>query len=204
MIRNKFKTEKLTSILNILFWLLNFIFVEISVNMFLKIISAGKSEWFYEAAEIEMQYDALFLSKSEMIINTIVVIVVMIVFFAIVTIVLFRNFQLKNMLAQMGIYRVLGYDKKGIFKLCMIEPMIDMCIAFPISIILSISIWKILYMNRTVYLMMQLVNDNIWMDILAYILCAGIMILVNIVHTKIYMEKCLKKGIRYMLAEGEV
>ncbi len=203
-IKNKRKQEKVVSILSIVFWILNFIFVELSVNMLLKIVTAGNSDWFAEAAKREVTNDPFIMNRSEMIINTILVVLLVIVSFSVVTIVLIRKMQLKNMLTQMAIYIISGYDKRKVFEICMLEPISDMLVAFPVSVVFSIGIWSGISKTEMIATLLKIMNNSVWLDLSAYVMCAGFMILVTAVHTLFFIKISVKKGIRYMLGKGVV
>ena len=203
-IKNKRREEKLVSIFSILFWVINFIFVEISVSMLLMIITANKSSWFDRAAKFELTNDPFFINRTDTIIGMIVFVMVIVIMFAVFTVVLYRQVQLKNMLTQMAMFRILGYDKGQIMKICLLHPVADMAISFPISIVCSTIIWTILSKNENVELLLKLMNVNVWIEIVAFILCAIFVVLIIIIHTKIFIERSLKKGIRYMLGQGVV
>lgn len=203
-IKNKRKIERLVSCLSIGFWIVNFTFSEICINMFLKIISVGKSKWFDQSLKIELTRDPFILNKTDLLMNMLIAVLSVIVVFSILSIVLFRNIQLKNSMSEIGIFRVLGYDKRQMLDICMIEAVADMAVAFPVSMIASILLWNALSKIDMISFMMQMMDNNIWLDIASYIMCAGVMVLAAVIHTKIFMERSLKKGIRYMLGKGVV
>ena len=120
-IKNKRREEKLVSIFSIVFWVINFIFVEISVSMLLMIITANKSSWFDRAAKFELTNDPFFINRTDTIIGMIVFVMVIVIMFAVFTVVLYRQVQLKNMLTQMAMFRILGYDKGQIMKICLLH-----------------------------------------------------------------------------------
>lgn len=201
---SKRKVGKLVSILNLIFWIINFVFVELSVNMLIKIINAGNSVWFDKVAKQELTNDPFFINRADTIMEMVIFVLVIVILFSVVTIVLFRNIQLKNMLSQMGMYRVLGYSKQKLFGVCMLEPIADMIIAFPVSIVLSIIIWGSLSNVEVITFLLKLMNNTMSMDIVAFCVCAVFVIVITAIHTKIFMERSLKKGIRYMLGKGVV
>ncbi len=201
---NKRNQERLTSCLSVLFWIINFTFVQICINMFLKIISAGKSDWLNRGLKMELTNDPFIILRTEFIMRMLIMILIIIIVFSVASIVFFRNVQLKNFLSQIGMYRVLGYNRRKLLDICMLEPLADMIIAFPVSMILSVVLWNMLSKIEMVSFMMAMMDDSIWLDVSAFIMCGGVMVLVTIVHTKIFMERSLKKGIPYMLGQGVV
>lgn len=203
-IKNKRKMDKSISRYSLLFWIINFIFVQISINILLKIITANRQKWLAEAVYVEMERDPLFEARKEMIVGTVVVIMVAVMIFSMVTLILFRNIQLRNMMIQMGVLTTLGYDKKNIYKFCMQEPFFDMIAALPISIVISAILWFFIGRMEVVRKLMELMNDNIALDVLSYILCSLIMLATVMLHMGYFINKSLKKGIRYMLGKGIV
>ncbi len=203
-IKNKRKTEKVVSILSICFWIINFVFLEISLNMFLKIISAGTSSWFDSAAKQEVSNDPFFIQRTDLIMTSMIVVLLVIIAFSAVTVVLIRNMQLKNMYTQMGVYVVVGYSKKRIYNICIMEPFADIIIAFPVSILLSAIVWKQLSKVDTIHSLLLLIGDSGWWDVLAYVIAALFIILVVLVHARIFINKSIKNGIRFMLGKGVV
>ncbi len=203
-IKNKFVLEKISVILGVIFWIVNFTFVQMCVNMFAKIISAGTSSWFDEALKREVTSDPFIINKTELLMHMLIAILVAIIVFSIASIILFRNIQLKNMLSQFGIYRVLGYNKRELLVIGMIEPELNMLIALPISLFLSVIVWEALKNVEMMNVLLHLMDSDLWLDVLSYILCAVIMSLVTIIHTKIFIDKVEKKGISYMLGKGVV
>lgn len=200
--KNKRKLNKAISILNIVFWCVNLVFLETSVNMLIKIISVGKSKWFDMAAKQEMTQNPLFLYRTDTIMCLIEFIMVVVVFFSCFTVFIFRKFQLRNSLCNLAIYRVLGYDKKTLIRISMQELLADMIVAFPVSVIFSLFIWSMMAKQENISFLLALMNNSIFLDILSFIICATFMVLVTYIHTKIFMERSLKKGIRYMLGQG--
>lgn len=178
------------------------VFAEMSINMLLKIVTAERTDWFDNMKKAELTQDAFFIQRTELIMETIIVVMIVIIIFSTVTIVLVRNIQLRHLLCEIGIFRVLGYNRSRLLDVCMIEPVTDIMIAFPISILLSTFIWGRISKTDMVSFMLEMINNTIWIDISSYVVCAGIMILVTIIHTKIFLERSLKKGIRYMLGQG--
>lgn len=203
-IKNKRRSEKLISMLSLLFWIINFVFLEVSVNMFSKIISAGKSSWFYKAARQEMSTDPLFADRIDTVMDTLVIVLVIVIIFSVGTIILFSKIQLKNMLTQMGMYFVLGYNKRRVFDICMTDITVDMAAAFPVSLIISTLSWNRIMEMKMIGRLLQLMDNNIWLDGANYIMCAGVMFLVAVVYTKIFIEISTRKGISYMLGKGVV
>lgn len=201
-IKNKRKIDKVVGFLSIAFWILNFTFAQVCINMFLKIITVERSYWFESSLKYELTTDPFILQRTELLVGLMMLIMSIILFFSLLSVVLFRNMQLKNSIAEQGIYRVLGYNKKEMLDICMVEPIADMVVALPISLLTSAVTWNVLSKNKEISFMMQMMNNNIWLDISSYIMVAGIMILVTIIHTKIFLERSLKKGIRYMLGQG--
>ena len=201
-IKNKRKIEKVVGCLSIAFWILNFTFSQVCINMFLKIITVEKSYWFESSLKYELTTDPFILQRTELLVGLMILIMIIIIFFSLLSVVLFRNMQLKNSIAEQGIYRVLGYNKKEMLDICMIEPIADMVVALPISLLTSTITWNLLSKNKEVSFMMQMMNNSIWLDISSYVMVAGVMVLVTVIHTKIFLERSLKKGIRYMLGQG--
>lgn len=199
---NRFALEKNICILSVAFWIINFSMSEVCINMFMKIYAAGTSKWFDSALKNELSRDPFILNRTELLMKMMIAVLVMIIFFLVIGIVLFRNVQLKNKLEQMAIYRIVGYDKKCLLDICMIESIFDMIIAFPVSIICAIVIWIVLSKNEMISFMMAMMDNSFWLDVSSFIMCAGFMVLITIIHTKIFMERSLKKGIRYMLGQG--
>lgn len=203
-IKNKRNVEKVVSVLSICFWTLNFVFAELSINMFMKIISAKTSTWLDDAAKKEMTNDPFFISRTEMIMDSLGFVLAVIITFSSVTIILIRKMQLKNMLNQMGMYIVLGYNRRRVFDICMIEPIADMAIAFPVSLVISIVVWNRLSKLEMISSMLKLMDNSVSLDIANYIMCAGVMFLVTAIHTRLFIDRSMKKGIRYMLGKGVV
>lgn len=203
-IKNKKKIDKSMSVYSFIFWIINFIFAQISINMLLKIITASREKWFNEAVQAEIQDDPFFASRTEMIVGTVIVVMVAVIVFSMVTVILFRNMQLRNMLTQMGVLTTIGYNKRQIYRFCMMEPMADIVVAFPVSVVVSYLIWLAIGKTKVVSKLMVLMNNHITMDIISYVLCGMLMIVVIMLHTRHYVEVNLKKGIRYMLGKGIV
>lgn len=201
-INNKRKYERIAGILSICFWVLNFSFVQVCISMFTRIIMARKSDWLDEGLKRGIINDPFLINRTDLAIKMMMLVMGIIIIFAIVSIVLFRNIQLKNIMSQIAMYRVLGYSKRKIIHICMMEPVADIIIAYPISIILSTLIWKLLSKFELVYLLIVIMGDNIIFNMISHGLCATFMVLITIIHTKIFMERSLKKGIRYMLGQG--
>lgn len=63
-ISNKRKIEKVSSIMGIAFWIINFVFLEVSINILFKIILANRSEWFEKAATMEVENDRFFINRN--------------------------------------------------------------------------------------------------------------------------------------------
>ncbi len=201
-IRNKRKIEKLNSLLNLCFWIVNFVFIEISMNMFLKLILAGKSNWFEEAANGEVSNDPFFLERTDFVMSSMLVVMILVIIFSVSTVILIRNIQLKNMYTQIGVYVVVGYSKRDIFTLCILEPLSDMLIAFPVSILVSYFVWKGLLTEDTVESIVKMLNSNIIWDIVTYIVTMICVVAIVLGHTWMFICKSSKKGIRYMLGKG--
>lgn len=203
-IKNKRKTQKLVSTLNIIFWILNFVFAELSVNMLMIILNAEKTSWFDTMKKQSITMDMFFIQKTEFIMETTLAVMIVIVAFTVMAIVLMRSIQLKNILNQIAMYRVVGYDKKKLMDFCMMDAMADIMIAFPISVLISVIAWKYLSQIKMVSYMVQMTNESVWIDVAAYVSCVGILVLATVIHTKVFLEQSLKKGIRYMLGKGVV
>lgn len=203
-IKNKRKIDRAISMFSLIFWVINFVFTEISINMLIKIVTASKDSWFTTSLQSEVENDPLLSNKTEVIVITIIVIMIAIMALAITTVVLFRNIQMKNMLTQLGVMTTLGYDKMQLYKFCMQDVLSDIIIAFPISIILSTFAWNIVSKTKVVSALQQLMNNHILTDVCAYVFCGVTIILVVMIHTYWFVNKSLKSGIRYMLGKGIV
>lgn len=201
---NKRKQEKAISICSIFFWIINFVFLQLSVNMFMKIFYSANSDWFEVAAQKEALNDEFFLNRTELIMNTIVIILVAVVAFSMITVILLRKLQLKNMLTQMGVYVVVGYSRKKIVGIAMVDVIADMIIAFPISIILSSVVWAVLAKNEMIAALLEVMGNKWWMDIVTYILCVVIMLIVMLIYSVIFVKNSTQKGVSYMLGKGIV
>lgn len=203
-IYNKRKQEKVMSICSILFWILNFVFLQLSVNMFIKIIYSGNSNWFEEAAQKEALNDEFFLNRTKLIMDTVIIILAAVVLFSIVTVILFRKIQLKNMLTQMGVYTVIGYSRKKILGITLLDVVADIIIAFPVSVVLSVIVWMKLSKEEMISALLTVMGNKWWMDIISYIICVAIVMMVIIIYSIIFIYKSTKKGISYMLGKGIV
>ncbi len=201
---NKWKIEKYTRILTVIFWIINFMFLGVSANMLVKIILAGTSRWFDEAAIRAVSNDPFFIQRSELILISMVIVLIVVICFSAISVVLFRSTQLKNMYTQIGVYIVIGYDRKLLFKICMTETITDMIIAFPVSIVFSLLIWNKLSENDTIKSLLLLLESNWWIDIAAYMVAIIFMQVVVVMHTRIFIKQSIRKGIRYMLGNGVV
>lgn len=201
-ITNKRKCEPTTTILSICFWIVNFTFAQICTNMFVKVISAGNSDWLDEGLKRQLTSDPFIINKTEMVMNMLMALLMIIMVFVTFSIIFYRNIQLKNVLSQIGIYRVLGYNRKQILDICMFETFSDMLIALPLSFVVSVILWNCLAKVKIISFMMAMMYNSIWLDISAFIMSIGIMVLIAVVHTKFFVEKSLKKGVRYMLGLG--
>ncbi|MBP3339932.1 MAG: FtsX-like permease family protein [Lachnospiraceae bacterium] len=196
------KREITISVLSLLFWIINLIFAEMSINMLLKVLTAKRTDWFDNMKKVQITEDAFLIKQTELVMETIIIVMFVIFFFSSLTIILVRNLQLKHNLSEIGMFRVLGYNKNRLLGICMIDVITDMVIALPVSVVLSTVIWNKLSKDEMLSFMLTMINDTIWMDILSYVLCAITMMLVAIIHTKFFLERSLKKGVRYMLGEG--
>lgn len=203
-IKNHRRLDKSISRFSLIFWIINLVFIQIAMSMLLKIITASKESWFDETIQRELRNDPMFADRTELIIKTIEVIMLVIVVFSIVTVVLFRNIQLRNMLTQMGVLTAVGYNKWQIFKFCMMEPIADIVVTFPLSVIISIFIWQQMGKFKAVSTLQVFMNDSAMTGIVAFVVCAALMVMVTMIHTKYFVEVNTKKGIRYMLGKGIV
>ena len=196
------KREITISVLSLLFWIINLIFAEMSINMLLKVLTAKRTDWFDNMKKVQITEDAFLIKQTELVMETIIIVMFVIFFFSSLTIILVRNLQLKHNLSEIGMFRVLGYNKNMLLGICMIDVIIDVIIALPVSVVLSTTIWNSMSKDERLSFMLTMINDTIWMDVLSYILCAITMMLVTIIHTKFFLERSLKKGVQYMLGEG--
>lgn len=201
-IKNKRKTEKLNCLLNLCFWIVNIAFIEISINLFLKLVFARKSNWFEEAANGEVSNDPFFLERTDFVMNSMLVVMILVIIFSVSTVILIRNIQLKNMYTELGVYVVVGYSKRDIFALCILEPLSDMLIAFPVSILVSYFARKGLLTEDTVESIVKMLNSNIIWDIVTYIVTMICVVAIVLGHTWMFICKSNRKGIRYMLGKG--
>lgn len=184
------------------FWLLNMTFVQICANMFLRVISADKSGWLREGLKRQLISDSFIIKKTNLVMNMLMIVLVVIVMFSALSIIFYRNIQLRSDLVEVGIYRVLGYDKRKIFCRCVTRPVVDIVIMFPISVVSSIVIWNKLNENEEMSFMIKMMNNSSYIDVLSFVLSICFILLVTTIHTKIFLERSLKKGIRYMLGQG--
>ncbi len=203
-IKNKIKIKKKVNVLSILFWIVNLIFLQISANLLLKIICFGKSEQFNKAAMLEKLNDPFFIERADFILSSMMVTLFAIICFSSATVILFRNMQLKNAYTQMGVYVVVGYGKIRLFIMYIVEPLLEMLIAFPISLVISMIVWKGLAKWDTINLLLNLIGSNEMLNIVAYVLSIMLMILVVLVHTWAFIRISIKKGIRFLLGKGIV
>lgn len=201
---NKRKQERAMSIFSLIFWVLNFVFLQLSVNMMFKVIYSGNTDWFEVAANKEALNDEFFLNRTELIMNTVIVILVAVVVFSVMTVILFRNVQLKNMLTQMGVYTVIGYSKKKIVKIAMLDVVVDMLIAFPISLIISAVAWKKIAGYEMISALLEVMGNSWWMDACVYVVCVILMLAAVYIYSMVFVNKSLKKGVSYMLGKGIV
>lgn len=200
----KKKMEKAISICGLLFWIVNLVFFQVSINMLVKILYSSKTDWFQIAAEKESLEDDFFLDRIEFIMNTITLILIAVVLFSMITLILFRKIQLKNMLTQMGVYRVAGYSKVKITGISVIDVLVDIVVAFLASIMLSNVTIKIVSSNELMSMIMEVTEFSVVTDLLIYTICMLLMLMVVIVYSYIFVCGSIKKGVSYMLGKGIV
>jgi len=203
-IKNKRMIEKALSIYSIFFWIFNCVFFEISFNLLLKILMASQTDWFVEMIASGLKGDADYEIKTKIILTLIIVIIAIIIIFCVVLMILFRKTQIKNMLTQLGVLSVVGYDKYQLNKFCYRESLADIVIAYPVSVIISVMGLHLIKLNYNVSETLEFMNNTICIDCFAYIGCFFIVMITVILHTKYFVGASLKKGIRYMLGKGIV
>ncbi len=203
-IKNKKKMDKSVCLYSVFFWIINFIFMQLSIKMLLKIIVTSKEKWFIDFIQSQLEEDPFFEERTKIIMWTVIAIMLAVMVFSTVTVVIFRNVQLKNELTQMGVLTVIGYNKKLIYKYCMQEPAADLYTTFPISMVCSILIWIFIEKAMDSSVIGIFMNNNIIVDIGSYVLCGVMVLIILMIHTKYFVDSNLKKGIKYMLGKGIV
>lgn len=201
-IKNRLKIEKVNVICNLLFWILNLVFLQLAINMLTKIIYSGRSKWLINALKEEMKNDAFIVNQTESIIISMTVILFVVVAFSLATLVLYRNIQLRNMLVQFGVYTTVGYSKKKIVHIGIREAIFNIVVAIPVSLLFTDMAWRLLSKNELIKTLLLLMENKWWMDMLSYIISLCLMTVTLFIHTGWYVHKSNKKGIRYMLGKG--
>ena len=90
-ISNKFKLEKKFILLYVLFWIVNFVFLQLSLTLLLKIISTRNNEEFSSEIKRQVSNDPFFIQRTDLIISSMRVILVVIIVFSCITLILIRN-----------------------------------------------------------------------------------------------------------------
>ena len=203
-LKNKFVIEKKIFYLYLIFWVVDLVFIEVSVNVLTKILTARQDSNFDSFLKQQISNDPFFVQRTDMIVSSMKIIMFVIIIFAAVTLILIRNLQLRSMLTQMGIYTILGYNKRKIYGICIVEPLAQIIIAFPISIIISMVISVLLKRIELINSLLNILDYSNKTNFYTFVFSVLIMFLVLIIHNIVYVNKHMKKGIRYMLGKGTI
>ncbi|MBP3338854.1 MAG: FtsX-like permease family protein [Lachnospiraceae bacterium] len=183
---------------------MDLVFIEVSVNVLTKILTARQDSNFDSLLKQQISNDPFFVQRTDMIVSSMKIIMFVIIIFAAVTLILIRNLQLRSMLTQMGIYTILGYNKRKIYGICIVEPLAQIIIAFPISIIISMVISVLLKRIELINSLLNILDYSNKTNFYTFVFSVLIMFLVLIIHNIVYVNKHMKKGIRYMLGKGTI
>lgn len=203
-ISNKFKLEKKFILLYVLFWIVNFVFLQLSLTLLLKIISTRNNEEFSSEIKRQVSNDPFFIQRTDLIISSMRVILVVIIVFSCITLILIRNMQLKSLYTQLGVYMVVGYDDKKIYLNCLLEPLLEAVIAYPISVGLSIFLTDKLNQIELIKSLLLLFDRDSSFNVYPYIVSFAVLLMMLLIHNYIFVKKVKKKGIRYLLGKGVV
>ena len=99
---------------------------------------------------------------------------------------------------------VVGYDDKKIYLNCLLEPLLEAVIAYPISVGLSIFLTDKLNQIELIKSLLLLFDRNSSFNVYPYIVSFAVLLMMLSIHNYIFVKKVKKKGIRYLLGKGVV
>lgn len=162
------------------------------------IIHLQGRDWYESAVLMEIESDMLFREKMDSIFTVLWIAILFICLFCIIAVCLFRKMQTEDIAWILGVYLVIGYPRKKIKKMLMLDVGTDLVFSISFSYLLMNYIMKYLSKEPVLYTIISITGSPA-LYFLFHIINAVMLLVIIYMYDGQWLKKKMINGMVFMI-----